>query len=114
MRHADAVLSQLVRDIVAVEWAPAVAPERAQRSSQFAISRIQGSAPAVRMGAAAGALLVDGLARVSTRRSYLKLSAGRRHQFVRGLAATGVPIAADVVRLLRSLAALDLGTGTTS
>ena len=100
---ATRFLAAFTEDLVDLELGP-VSPELRDRARQWVVARVGNAGDVARLGlTVAGTALAVGV-RIRTGRSYDRLAPQRRSELARRLAGSRLPIAAEYVKAVRSLA----------
>ena len=103
LRASERFLAGFTEDLVDLELGPVSAEVRV-RTRDWVVDRVRGSATITRAGLAAAGALVAATVVLRTGGTYGRLPAERRRELARGLAASALPVVADYVKAVRSLA----------
>ncbi len=101
--RAGRFLSDLTDDLVELEVGP-VSAELRERTRSWVQARVAGSGSVTRLGLRATGMLLSVVVVTATGRPYHRLPADRRRAVARRLAGTRLPLAAEYVKAIRSLA----------
>ena len=96
-------LAALTEDLVELELGP-LTPELRDRTVAWVDARFAGSGSVTRFGLAATGTLLAAVVGVAARQPYERLPAERRRRIAQRLASTRLPLAAEYVKAIRSLA----------